>query len=226
MVAGANEGRSAWPTAAAVDKAVSQGKTWKSSAATSRRIVEERGWHGWTGEDSAAAAPGGRASSIAPTWPPLCAGRWAQLREAGYPFIIYHHGNSPGAARPATWPGMAWCSRPIMPFWATHAPPNGWGCSCYVSGARTMDAARRQGGKPGKELPDGWQTRDPRTARLPGSTRAGPMPRGRAWPTWFRRWPKRCRSFRPTLGRIFGAIAPEVALAARPGNSRTLSIRR
>ncbi len=49
------------------------------------------------------------------------------------------------------------------PFWATHAPPNGWGCTCYVSGARSEAGAKRLGGIPGKTLPEGWQALDPRT---------------------------------------------------------------
>ncbi len=163
MVAGAMKADLLADLAAAVDKAVSQGTSLEEFRRDFRRIVEDRGWHGWTGEDSAR----GRAwrtrviyrTNMATSY---AAGRWAQLREAGYPFIIYHHGNSlEPRVQHLAWDGLV--LEADHPFWATHAPPNGWGCSCYVSGARTMDQARRLGGKPGKELPDGWQTRDPRT---------------------------------------------------------------
>ncbi len=163
MVAGAMKADLLADIAAAVDKFESQGTSLDEFRRDFFKIVEERGWHGWTGEDSAR----GRAwrtrviyrTNMATSY---AAGRWAQLREAGYPFIIYHHGNSlEPRVQHLAWDGVVLPAD--HPFWATHAPPNGWGCSCYVSGARSMDAARRQGGKPGKELPDGWQTRDPRT---------------------------------------------------------------
>lgn len=54
------------------------------------------------------------------------------------------------------------------PFWRTHYPPSAWNCSCYVVGARDMDAALRRGGKAGYTAPPkGWDTRDSR-GRLPG----------------------------------------------------------
>ncbi|MDZ4095473.1 MAG: hypothetical protein U1D35_11280 [Paracoccaceae bacterium] len=50
----------------------------------------------------------------------------------------------------------------------THSPPNGWGCSCFVIGARTIAGAVRVGGKPGNSLPDGWRSPQPKTGTPPG----------------------------------------------------------
>lgn len=38
------------------------------------------------------------------------------------------------------------------PFWDSHYPPNGWGCSCYVVGAPNEEDARRLGARPGAEV--------------------------------------------------------------------------
>lgn len=168
MVAGAMKADLLADLAAAVDKAISQGTSLEEFRRDFRKIVTDRGWHGWTGEGTKK----GEAwrtrviyrTNMATSY---AAGRWAQLREAGYPLIVYHHGNSL-EPRPhhLAWDGLI--LEAGHPFWATHAPPNGWGCSCYVSGARTMDQARRLGGKPGKELEPGWAARDPRTGAPKG----------------------------------------------------------
>jgi hypothetical protein len=49
-----------------------------------------------------------------------------------------------------------------------HAPPNGWGCSCRIFGARNEAGIRRVGGVPGKDLPPGWDAVDPRTGAQVG----------------------------------------------------------
>jgi hypothetical protein len=168
MVAGVMKADILADLAAAVDKAISQGTSLEEFRRDFRKIVAEKGWIGGAGQGT----KGGEAwrtrviyrTNMASTY---AAGRWAQLHAAGYPFIIYHHGNSlEPRVQHLAWDGLV--LEADHPFWATHAPPNGWGCSCYVSGARTMDQARRLGGKPGKELPDGWQTRDPRTGAPKG----------------------------------------------------------
>jgi hypothetical protein len=171
MVAGVMKADILSDLAAAVDKAISQGTSLEEFRRDFRKIVAEKGWIGGAGQGT----KGGEAwrtrviyrTNMASTY---AAGRWAQLQAAGYPFIIYHHGNSlEPRVQHLAWDGLV--LEADHPFWATHAPPNGWGCSCYVSGARTMDQARRLGGKPGKELPDGWQARDPRTGAPKGIDR-------------------------------------------------------
>jgi hypothetical protein len=46
--------------------------------------------------------------------------------------------------------------------------PNGWGCSCYVVGARSLRGARRLGGDPEKQLPENWQALDSKTGAPAG----------------------------------------------------------
>jgi uncharacterized protein with gpF-like domain len=92
------------------------------------------------------------------------AGRLAQLRE--FPIWVYRHGGS-REPRPEhlAWDGLALPRE--HPFWATHYPPSGWGCSCYVVGAGSPEAARLLGGEPGKRPPEGWDRRQP-DGTMPG----------------------------------------------------------
>ena len=168
MVAGAMKADLLADLAAAVDKAIAQGTGLEEFRRDFRKIVAERGWHGWTGEGTKK----GEAwrtrviyrTNMATSY---AAGRWAQILAEGAKFVVYRHGNSlEPRVQHLAWDGLI---LPIdHPFWATHAPPNGWGCSCYVNGADTIREAQRLGGKPGKELPPGWDARDPRTAAPTG----------------------------------------------------------
>lgn len=163
MVAGAVKADLLADLAAAVDKAITEGTTLETFRKDFREIVTRRGWHGWTGEGT----KGGEAwrtrviyrTNMATTY---AAGRHAQLTQGGFAFWVYRHG---GSAEPRldhlSWDGVA--LPPDHPFWATHYPPNGWGCSCRVFGARTAAGVRRVGGDPAKVLPDGWQRISPRT---------------------------------------------------------------
>lgn len=163
MVAGATKADLLADLAAAVDKAISRGTSLQEFRQDFRKIVEERGWHGWTGEGT----KGGEAWRTRVIYRTnmrvsYAAGRMAQLVEEGYPLWVYRHG---GSLEPRIihlgWDGLV--LPPEHPFWTTHAPPNGWGCSCRVTGARSFRGAQRLGGQPGKELPDGWQKLDPKT---------------------------------------------------------------
>lgn len=163
MVAGAAKADLLSDLAMAVDRAIAEGTSLEAFRRDFREIVTRRGWHGWTGEGTKA----GEAwrtrviyrTNIATTY---AAGRMAQLREAGFPYWVYRHG---GSIEPRVihlgWDGLVLPAD--HPFWATHAPPNGWGCSCYIVGARSKRAARRVGGDPDKVLPEGWQKLDPKT---------------------------------------------------------------
>lgn len=179
MVAGATKADLLADLAAAVDKAISRGTSLEEFRADFRRIVEERGWHGWTGEDSEA-GKAWRTRVIYRTnmRTSYAAGRMAQLVEGGFPLWVYRHG---GSVEPRIihlgWDGLV--LPPDHPFWATHAPPNGWGCSCYVLGARTFKGAQRLGGQPGKELPEGWQKLDPKTGAPVGIDRGWAYAPGR-----------------------------------------------
>ena len=163
MVAGAMKADLLADLAAAVDKAISQGTSLETFRKDFRALVEKNGWHGWTGEGT----KGGEAwrtrviyrTNLATSY---AAGRLAQLAEAKYPFYVYRHGGSlEPRAQHLAWDGLILPAD--HPFWATHAPPNGWGCSCYITGARSVASAKRVGGNPEVKLQEGWQAISPKT---------------------------------------------------------------
>ncbi|WP_233270668.1 phage head morphogenesis protein [Chachezhania sediminis] len=171
MVAGATKADLLADLAAAVDKEINEGTSLEEFRRDFRQIVERRGWHGWTGEGTKA-GEAWRTRVIYRTnaRTSYAAGRLAQLREGKFAFWIYRHGGSL-EPRPEH---LAWdriALPPDHPFWETHATPNGWGCSCYIVGARTRAGIRRLGGDPDKVLPEGWQKLDPKTGAPRGIDR-------------------------------------------------------
>lgn len=171
MVAGAIKADLLADLAGAVQKAIEEGTSLEQFRADFREIVTRRGWHGWTGEGTKR-GEAWRTRVIYKTnmATSYAAGRWAQLRAAGYPLLIYRHGGSlDPRLEHLGWDGL------ILPadhsFWLTHAPPNGWGCSCYIVGARSERDAVRKGGKPQKKLPDGWAVISPKTGAPAGIDR-------------------------------------------------------
>lgn len=168
MVAGATKADLLADLAAAVDKAIADGTGLEAFRKDFRAIVEKHGWHGWTGEGTAK-GEAWRTKVIYRTnlRTSYMAGRYAQLVQGGFKFWIYRHG---GSLEPRIvhlgWDGLI--LPPDHPFWAKHYPPNDWGCSCRVFGARTLAGAIRKGGKPGLKLPDGWDRLDPKTGAPAG----------------------------------------------------------
>lgn len=162
-VAGAMKAEVLADLAAAIETAITEGRGLDWFRGEFRRIVEARGWHGWTGEGTSK-GEAWRTKVIYRTnlLTSYAAGRMAQLRDIGYPLWIYKHG---GSLEPRlhhlAWDGL------ILdrddPFWATHAPPNGWGCSCRIRGAFSVRGAVAKGGIPGKKRPDGFDLPDPKT---------------------------------------------------------------
>ncbi len=152
----------------AVEKSIVEGKSLQEFRKDFREIVQRRGWHGWTGEDTEQ-GQAWRTKVIYQTnmRTSYMAGRHAQLVKAGYKYWIYRHG---GSADPRVehlgWDGLVLPAD--HPFWLTHFPPNGWGCSCYVIGARSLTAARRLGGNPDLVLPEGWAALKPATGEPHG----------------------------------------------------------
>lgn len=179
MVAGATKADLLADLAAAVDRAITEGKSIEAFRADFRAIVERHGWHGWTGEGTAA-GEAWRTRVIYTTnmSASYAAARYEQLREGGYSLWVYKHSGS-AEPRPQhlAWDGLT--LPPDHPFWATHGPKNGWGCECYVVGARSERGARRLGGDPEKQLPDGWDAIDPKTGAPVGIDRGWDYQPGR-----------------------------------------------
>lgn len=155
MVAGAMKADLLADLGAAVEKSMTQGTTLEEFRRDFRKIVEAHGWHGWTGEGTKK-GEAWRTRVIYKTnmSTSYAAGRFAQLKAAGFKFWIYHHGN----AREPRIEHLGWDGLVLPadhPFWASHYPPNGWGCTCYVSGARSEASARRRAGKD-VTLPKEW----------------------------------------------------------------------
>ena len=141
MVAGAAKADLLADLAAAVDRAIAEGQSLQTFRQDFRDLVERNGWHGWTGEST----PGGQAwrtriiyKTNAST--SYAAGRFAQLQ--AFPTWVYRHNDSVLHPRPQhlAWNGLTLPSSDA--FWRTHYPPNGWGCQCYVLGARSERAPR------------------------------------------------------------------------------------
>lgn len=173
MVAGAMEADLLTDLAAAVDKAISQGRGIEEFRRDFRDIVARNGWTGWTGEGSVK-GEAWRVRTIYRTnmYTSYAAGRLAQLRAANFKYWIYFHGGSlEPRVEHLSWNGLA--LDPDHPFWQTHYPPSDWGCSCYVVGTNSEAGIRRLGGDPAKRLPKDWQARDPKTG--------APVGIGRGW---------------------------------------------
>lgn len=168
MVAGAMKADLLQDLAMAVDRGIAEGKSLGAFRKDFRDIVQRNGWHGWTGEDTAA----GRAWRTRTIYrtnasTSYAAGRYAQLKAGNFTFWVYFHGNSkePRIVH-VEWNGLV--LPPDHEFWIKHYPPSAWGCSCYVIGARSLRAAIRLGGDPGKKLPAGWNIILPATGAPAG----------------------------------------------------------
>lgn len=168
MVAGAQKADLLADLAAAIEKSQVQGTTLEEFRRDFRQIVARHGWTGWTGEGSAK----GEAWRTKVTYQTnilvgIAAGRRAQLIAGNYTWWVYRHS---GAEHPRlhhlALDGIA--LPPDHPFWRIYFPPNGFFCGCRVFGARTRAGIRRLGGDPDKQLPDGWDRRDPETGQFPG----------------------------------------------------------
>lgn len=163
MVAGAQKADLLADFALAMDKAVAQGTGADTFEKDFRAIVAKHGWHGWTGEGTEA----GEAWRIKTIYrtnmrTSYMAGRFAQLVDGEFKYWVYRHGGSlEPRLQHLAWDGLILPAD--HPFWATHYPPNGWGCSCRVFGAHSVEGAVRRGGNPAIKLPADWQAPDPRT---------------------------------------------------------------
>lgn len=181
MVAGAQKADLLADLAAAVDRAIADGTGLDAFQREFEAAVERHDWHGWTGEET----KGGRAWRVRTIYrtnmrTSYAAGRLAQLRASNFPLWHYVHGGSrdPRPEHLLVFNGLA--LPPEHPFWETHYPPSDWGCSCYVIGARSARAVRRQGGDPDKQLPADWDQRLPATGEPAGIGRGWGYAPGRS----------------------------------------------
>ena len=129
VVAGATQADLLADLRAAVDKAIAQGTTYQEFKKDFEKIVAERGWTGWAGEDT----KGGRAWRMRVIYDTnlftsYAAGRTQQMKEAAAvrPYWRYRHSDASVTPRAEhlSWDGLV--LRHDDPFWAAHTPPNGF----------------------------------------------------------------------------------------------------
>lgn len=162
MVAGASQADLLTDLAAAVDKAIAEGKGIETFRKDFRAIVARNGWTGWTGEGTKQ-GEAWRVKTILRTnaYTSYAAGRHAQLTSGDYPFWVYRHG---GSEHPRPF-HLNYLNGLVLPpghaLWRKYYPPSDWGCSCYVLGARSERAAVRLGGDLSKTPPKGWDSGTP-----------------------------------------------------------------
>lgn len=215
-VAGATKAALLADLALAVDRAISQGTSLETFRAEFKEIVARHGWTGWTGEGTEA----GRAwrsrviyrTNASTTY---AAGRLAQLQAGHFAYWVYRHGGSAhprhdhlaidGLILPAD-----------HPFWAIWAPPNGWGCSCHIVGARTLAGARRVGGKQAVQLPEGWDRIDPETGAPRGIDRGWAYAPGMSVTSTIRLAAEKIATLPPLIGSDLGRSMDAVIDRAWP----------
>lgn len=148
-----------------VDKAISEGTTLEDFRKEFDQTVQKHGW-------SYKGKRGWRTRIIYETnlRTAYSAGRYAQLTDPDVqqsrPYWQYRHG---GSADPReqhlSWDGMVLPADD--PWWDSHYPPNGWGCSCKVVALSESDLERM-----GKDGPDEapntstYQWTDPKTGEV------------------------------------------------------------
>jgi uncharacterized protein with gpF-like domain len=140
MVAGAAKADLLNDLRKAIDKAISEGTTLEEFRRDFDEIITRTGWDYKGGR-------GWRTRVIYETnlRTAYAAGRHAQLTDPDLlrvrPYWRYLHG---GSADPREehlkWDGMV--LRADDPWWRTHYPPNGWGCSCKVVALSEHDLER------------------------------------------------------------------------------------
>jgi hypothetical protein len=174
MVAGAMKADLLADLQQAVADTAAGGGTLEEFRKGFRDLVSRHGWHGWTGEGTAA-GEAWRTRVIYQTnmLTSYAAGRLAQLRDPELrkiaPYWMYRHSDSVMHPRPLH---VSWDKLTLPaddPWFRTHYPPNGWGCCCYVI-ATSKTLAEMQGGRFGPPPDDGI---DPKTG--------GPMGIDKGW---------------------------------------------
>lgn len=146
VVAGATQAQLLADLQKAVDRAISEGTTLEDFRRDFDQAVQKAGW-------SYKGSRGWRTKTIYRTnlRTAHAAGRFRQMRSAEVasrrPYWQYRHGGSvipreKHVASPARggWNGLV--LRGDDPWWRTHYPPNGWGCSCFAITLSDADVER------------------------------------------------------------------------------------
>lgn len=159
----------------AIHKAIAEGTTLAEFRKDFDKIVEKRGWTGWTGEGTAA----GRAWRTRIIFETnlnmaYAAGRYAQMTDPDvlrvYPYWVYRHsGNPHPRLQHKAWDGLT--LEATDPFWVTNYPPNGFNCGCTVEPISARGLKRQ-----GKSGPDEAPPLDiqPRPVGTSGKTALAP----------------------------------------------------
>ena len=119
----------------AVEKVIAEGTTIQTFRQDFARIAAERGWTGWTGEDTKAdVAWRTRVIYATNLFTSYAAGRTQQLQAVAKarPWWRYRHSDASVVPRQEhlAWDGVI--RRHDDPWWTTRGPPNGFGCRCIV----------------------------------------------------------------------------------------------
>lgn len=158
VVAGATTNELLSDFRGAIDKAISQGTTLEEFRKDFDTIVDKHGW-------SYNGSRGWRTRVIYETnlRTAHSVGRYKQLSDPAMlkrrPFWKYIHGDSI-TPRPQhlAWDGLTLPADD--PWWDTHYPPNGWGCSCTVQAVNQRDLERDGKTSPDTAPADGSQPVD------------------------------------------------------------------
>ncbi len=173
MIAGALKGELLSDLRDAVDQTISQGLTLREFRQQWDAIVERYGWTYKGGRNWRT-----RVVYETNTRQAYNAGRWEQVTDPDVlktrPYLLYRHGDSVHP-RPLH---LAWNGTVLPaddPWWATHAPQNGWGCKCTVFSVGDRDLARMPNAK--RRAPnDGtyeWTDKQGRTFTIPNGIDPG-----------------------------------------------------
>lgn len=171
MVAGAAHADLVSDLRGAVDKAIADGTPLAAFRKDFDGLVAKHGWSYKGGRDWRAGVIYG--TNLRTSY---AAGRYQQMKAVAErrPFWRYRHSHASDSPRQQhlAWDGLV--LRHDDPFWDTHAPPNGWGCKCYIEALNDRDLKRL--GKSGPDQAPAVRTREvtvgvrgpnPRTVRVP-----------------------------------------------------------
>lgn len=173
MVAGAMRDDLLADFRAAIDKAISKGTTLEEFRADFDSIVAKHGWtyNGGRNWRSKVIYETNLRTSYA-------AGRWKQIQEYkdSRPYVRYRHNDAVLHPRPlhVSWDGLV---LPVDSDWiATHWPPNGWNCGCFIESLSERNLKKL--GKSGPDTPPPQNYREVVVGKRGGFPRVVRTPEG------------------------------------------------